>query len=409
MFGPVASDPTISRLVGALAEAGPKALRLIRGARAAAREHVWKVAGAAAPGAGGALIPLDLDATLVVAHSEKEQAAPTWKTTFGFHPLCSFIGHGRGGTGEPAVLVLRAGNAGSNTAEDHITAGRLALAQIPSRLHKQVLIRTDSGGGTHEFLNWVTSRRLKYSIGFTLTDDICAAILDLPGEAWQVAYDADGRVRDGAWIAALTGMLDLSAWPKGMRLIVRKERPHPGAQLRFTDVDGHRFTCFVTGTRLGGGRGQLADLELRHRQRALCEDRIRTGKDTGLRNLPLHGFAANQVWLELIALAMELTALGPDARLARPPGAALGIQTPAPTRLLRRRTPGQRRQAATPTPRPQLAMGRPDRLGDQPSADAACTLTSTQRPNHAGRRHPTRDRGTPPTRRDSRARPLTRR
>ena len=308
VFGPVASDPTISRLIHALAEAGPKALRLIRGARAAARDHVWKVAGQAAPGTGGALIPLDLDATIVIAHAEKEQAAPTWKKTFGFHPLCSFIDHGRGGNGEPAVLVLRKGNAGSNTAEDHITTGRLALQQIPSHLHKQVLVRTDSGGGTHEFLNWVASRRLEYSIGFNLTEDICAAILALPDEAWQVAYDAGGQVRHGGWVAELTGMLDLTSWPKGMRLIARKERPHPGAQLRFTDVDGHRFTCFVTGTRPGGGRGQLADLELRHRQRARCEDRIRTGKDTGLANLPLHSFAANQVWLELIALAMELTA-----------------------------------------------------------------------------------------------------
>ena len=171
-----------------------------------------------------------------------------------------------------------------------------------------MLIRTDSGGGTHEFLTWVASRRLKYSIGFTLTDEICAAILDLPDEAWQVAYDAGRQVRHGAWVADLTGMLDLTGWPKGMRLIARKERPHPGAQLRFTDVDGHRFTCFVTGTRPGAKGGQLADLELRHRQRARCEDRIRTGKDTGLRNLPLHNFAANQIWCELIALAMELTA-----------------------------------------------------------------------------------------------------
>jgi hypothetical protein len=308
VFGPVASDPTVSRLVSTLAEAGPKALRLIRDARAAGREHVWKVAGEAAPGAGGTLIPLDLDATIVIAHSEKEQAAPTWKKTFGFHPLCSFIDHGRGGTGEPAVLLLRKGNAGSNTADDHITAGRLALRQIPPHLHKQVLVRTDSGGGTHEFLGWVAARRLKYSIGFNLTDDICAAILALPKDMWEVAYDTDGQIRDGAWVAELTGMLDLTSWPKGMRIIVRRERPHPGAQLRFTDVDGHRFTCFVTGTRPGGGRGQLADLELRHRRRARCEDRIRTGKDTGLRNLPLHGFAANQVWCELIALAMELTA-----------------------------------------------------------------------------------------------------
>jgi hypothetical protein len=115
--------------------------------------------------------------------------------------------------------------------------------------------------------------------------------LELPKEAWQVAYDADGQVRHGAWVAEPTGMLDLTGRPKGVHLIAGKERPHPGAQLRFTDVDGHRFTCFVTGTRPGGGHGQLADLELRHRRRARCEDRIRTGKDTGLRNLPLHGFA----------------------------------------------------------------------------------------------------------------------
>ncbi|WUW10668.1 IS1380 family transposase [Streptosporangium sp. NBC_01469] len=308
LFGPVASDPTISRLVTTLAEAGPKALRLIRAARAAARERVWRLAAEHAPGANGALIPVDLDATIVIAHSEKESAAPTWKKSFGFHPMTAFVDHGPGGTGEAAALLLRGGNAGSNTAQDHITAGRLALAQVPAHLHKQVLIRTDCGGGTREFLTWVSARRLKYSIGFTLTEDICAAILALPKDMWEVAYDAGGQVRDGAWVAELTGLLDLSSWPKGMRVIVRKERPHPGAQLRFTDIDGHRFTCFVTGTRPGGGRGQLADLELRHRRRARCEDRIRAAKDTGLRNLPLHGFAANQVWLELVALACELTA-----------------------------------------------------------------------------------------------------
>ena len=308
IFGPVASDPTVSRLVVTLAAAGPKAVRAIRKARAAAREHVWKLAGKSAPGADGALIPVDLDATIVIAYSEKESAAPTWKRTFGFHPLCSFIDHGPDGTGEAAVLHLRKGNAGSNTAADHLTVARAALQQIPSHLHKQVLIRADSGGGTHEFLTWIASRRLKYSIGFNLTEEICEAILELPEEMWEVAYDADGQVRHGAWVAELTGVLDLTGWPKGMRVIVRKERPHPGAQLRFTDVDGHRFTCFVTGTRPGGGRGQLADLELRHRRRARCEDRIRAGKDTGLRNLPLHGFAQNQVWLELIALATDLLA-----------------------------------------------------------------------------------------------------
>ena len=304
LFGPVASDPTVSRLVKTLAQGGPAALRAIRTARAQARQRAWALAGDRAPGSGGGLIPVDLDATIVIAHSDKDQAAPTWKRTFGHHPMTAFIDHGSGGTGEAAALVLRPGNAGSNTAADHITAGRLALNQIPSRLHKQVLIRTDSGGGTHEFLDWVTARRVKYSIGFNLTDDICAAILALPEHIWQCAYDADRQPRPGAWVAELTGMLDLSSWPKGMRVIVRRERPHPGAQLRFTDIDGHRFTCFVTGTR----HGQLADLELRHRRRARCEDRIRCAKDTGLRNLPLHSAAANQIWLEIVALASELTA-----------------------------------------------------------------------------------------------------
>ncbi|WP_329430908.1 IS1380 family transposase [Streptosporangium sp. NBC_01495] len=321
LFGPVASDPTVSRLVKTLADAGPKALRAIRAARAAARARAWTLAGERAPGAGGTLIPVDLDATIVIAHSEKEQAAPTWKHTYGFHPMTAFIDHGEGGTGEAAALLLRRGNAGSNTAADHITAGRLALNQIPAHLHKQVMIRTDSGGGTHAFLDWVSARRLKYSIGFNLTDDICAVIAGLPEDRWEVAYDADRQPRDGAWVAELSGMLDLSSWPKGMRVIVRRERPHPGAQLRFTDSDGHRFTCFVTGTRPGGGRGQLADLELRHRRRARCEDRIRCAKDTGLRNLPLHGSAHNQVWLELVALACELTAwmqmLAFDGHLAR--------------------------------------------------------------------------------------------
>lgn len=304
LFGGVPSDPTVSRLVTTLAEAGPAALKAIRRARAAARARAWSLAGDNTPGANGELIPVDLDATIVIAHSDKQGAAPTWKHTYGFHPMTAFIDHGPTGTGEAAVLQLRAGNAGSNTAADHIAAGRAALAQIPAHLHKQVLIRTDSGGGTHAFMDWVAARRLKYSIGFNLTDDICQAILALPEHAWQCAYDAGREPREGAWVAELTGMLDLSGWPEGMRVIVRRERPHPGAQLRFTDLNGHRFTCFATGTR----RGQLADLELRHRRRARCEDRIRCAKDTGLRNLPLHGFAHNQIWCELVALASELTA-----------------------------------------------------------------------------------------------------
>jgi hypothetical protein len=306
LSGPVASDPVVSRLVTRLAAEAPRALKAIRAARAAARQRAWDLAGDAAPGTGGGLVTVDIDATIVTSCSDKEQAMPTWKKTYGHHPLTVFADHGPDGSGEPLAFLLRAGNAGSNTAADHIEATRLGLGQLPRHLRRRVLIRTDSGGGTHDYLAWLTKpgRRLAYSVGFTITEDIQQAILTLPGRVWEPAYDAGGQVRPGAWVAEITGMLDLSSWPKGMRLIVRKERPHPGAQLRFTDIDGHRFTCFATDTK----GGQLADLELRHRRRARCEDRIRCAKDTGLRNLPLQGYAQNQIWCEIVALACELLA-----------------------------------------------------------------------------------------------------
>jgi hypothetical protein len=306
LAGPVASDPVVSRLIGALAADAPRALRAIRRARAAARERAWALASDRAPGAGGPLIPVDIDATIVIAHSEKESAAPTWKKTYGFHPLAAFADHGAGAAGEALAIMLRPGNAGSNTAAEHIEVTRLALAQLPRSQRKRVLVRTDSGGGTHDFLAWLAGpgRRLHYSIGMTITEDMHQAILTIPDRVWEPAYDARGQVRPGAWVAELTGLLDLSPWPAGMRVIVRKERPHPGAQLRFTDIGGHRVTAFATDTRTG----QLADLELRHRRRARCEDRIRCAKDTGLRNLPLHGFDQNQIWCELVAMACELTA-----------------------------------------------------------------------------------------------------
>jgi hypothetical protein len=306
LAGPVASDPVVSRLVSLLAGDLQRALRAVRSARAAARERAWALAGDSAPGAGGGLVTVDLDATIVVAYSEKEQAAPTWKKTFGFHPMTAWADHGQDGNGEPLAIILRPGNAASNTAADHVEAARLALAQLPRHLRGRVLVRADSGGGTREFLKWLTgrSRPLHYSVGMTITEDMQEAILTVPATSWTPAYDGNGQARDGAWIADITGMLDLSSWPAGLRVIVRKERPHPGAQLRFTDVDGHRFTAFATDAR----RGQLADLELRHRRRARCEDRIRGAKDTGLRNLPLKGFAQNQLWCEITALACELLA-----------------------------------------------------------------------------------------------------
>jgi Transposase DDE domain group 1 len=304
--GDCLADVAVLRAQPQLAADAPRALKAIRAARAAARERAWDLAGDAAPGADGGLVTVDLDATIVTSYSDKEQAGPTWKKTWGFHPLASFADHGSDGSGEPLAIMLRPGNAGSNTAGDHIEVTRLSLAQLPGRLRRRVLIRSDSGGGTHDFLAWLASpgRRLRYSAGMTITEDMQEAILKIPDRIWEPAYDADGQVRPGAWVAEITGTLDLSTWPKGMRLIVRKERPHPGAKLRFTDPGGHRFTCFATST----SGGQLADLELRHRRRARCEDRIRCAKDTGLRNLPLHGYAQNQIWCEIVAMACELLA-----------------------------------------------------------------------------------------------------
>ncbi len=241
---------------------------------------------------------VDVDATLVTAHSGKEGAAPTFKKGFGHHPLWAFVDHGSDGTGEPVAVMLRPGNAGSNTAADHVTVIRDALRQLPihaaperasagtavgkapSRVGRKVLVRIDGAGATHDVVDYLHARRLSYSVGFTLPDNTPDLVALIPDSAWSPAYDSAGGVREGAWVAELTDLLGLHTrtgkrkWPAGMRVIIRKERPHPGAQLRLTDIDGHRLTAFATNTRPGGPGTQLADLELRHRRRARCEDRI---------------------------------------------------------------------------------------------------------------------------------------
>jgi hypothetical protein len=321
VFGQVASDPTVSRLIDSLATDAGRALAAIGQARAAARRRAWAVAGKHAPDceiSASRPLVIDVDATLVTAHSEKEHAAPTFKKGFGFHPLWAFADHGPEGTGEPLAFLLRRGNAGSNTAADHITVTREALRQLPLRSRqssgtrpgRRVLVRADGAGCTHEFLSWLTRQRLSYSVGFSLSTDFETTLKRIPNSAWTPAYDSDGSVREGAFVAEVTGLLDLSSWPPGMRVILRRERPHPGAQLRITDIDGNRVTAFATNTRPGGqdGPAQLADLELRHRRRARAEDRIRNAKDTGLTNLPLHDFAQNQIWCAVVALACDLLA-----------------------------------------------------------------------------------------------------
>jgi hypothetical protein len=312
VYGLVASDPTVSRTVDTLAKDAGRVLAAIDAARAAARARAWRLAGKDAPDHGAdAEHPLivDVDATLVESHSVKQCAAPTFKKGFGFHPLWAFVDHGGEGTGEPLSVLLRPGNAGSNTAADHITVTRAALKQLPghwrgTRPGRRVLVRADGAGCTHDFLGWVASQRMSYSVGFTLPDGFGDKLRLIPEHVWAPALDADGDNRDGAFVAEVTGLLNLTSWPEGMRVIVRKERPHPGAQLRITDIDGNRVTAFATNT----PRGQLAGLELRHRQRARAEDRIRCAKDTGLTNLPLHDLDQNRIWCAVVALACELTA-----------------------------------------------------------------------------------------------------
>jgi DDE family transposase len=332
VFGLVASDPTVSRLVARLAEDADGAVAAISAARAAARERVWGLAGA--PLQDGTVV-MDLDATLVDAHSEKQDTSRTWKKGFGFHPLLGFVDYGSGGGGgEPVGEVLRPGKAGSNTAADHVVVVDTALAQIPEHLRRPdaagrvaVLVRTDGAGATKAFAKHLAAAGIEFSLGANLGYfGIHAALALLPPAAWTPAYQARKpraaehgvqiEPRDGAWVAELTGLVDLSAWPAGTRLILRKERPHPGAQLRTTDIDGMRITGFLTNT----ATGQLPDLELRHRRHARVEDRIRTGKDTGLRNLPYHDTAPNRVWLAIAALAQDLLAW--CARLALPAPAA---------------------------------------------------------------------------------------
>jgi hypothetical protein len=322
LFGQVASDPTISRLFASLAGDVDAAVAAIRAARAEARARVWTrrrpLAGQPGRREGGQVI-VDIDATLVTAHSDKEHAEPTYKRGYGFHPMCSAIDHGTHGTGDTGVINLRPGRASAWDSADHITCLDDTLAQLPEHERDQVLVRADTGACSKAFLHHITNAELEYTIGFPAREGIATAIAAIPEQAWRAALDGDGEPRDGAQVAELTAWIPTPTkptrsptrfgpqhWPTGMRIIARRERPHPGAQLRLTDHNGWRITCFATNTK--GPGWTLAALEVRHRLRARCEDRIRCLKDTGLRNLPFHGYHQNRIWVEVVALAADLLA-----------------------------------------------------------------------------------------------------
>ena len=298
LFGRVASDSTAWRVIDDIAEVG--LLDALRAARAAAHARAFALGAQSA----GPLV-IDIDATLITAHSDKDGTGGTYKGGFGFHPLLAYLDcpDGEAG-GMPLAGRLRPGNAGSNDARDHIAVLADALEQLPRDLAQTetILMRTDSAGLTHELLDFCRDGRIRFSVGFDLTDPVRTAILALPETAWTAAQDADGEPRENGQVAELTDRLDLSTWPEGARVIVRRERPHPGAQLSFTDHDGHRFQAILTDQ----PAPDIATLERGHRARARVEDRICAAKDCGLTNLPFRDFDANAVWLELVLLAQDI-------------------------------------------------------------------------------------------------------
>jgi hypothetical protein len=307
LFGEVASNATAFRVIDAIA--GDRTLlEALRAARARAREQAWQA------GAAPERIVIDVDATLVTAHSEKDGAAGTFKGGFGFHPLLAYLDESR----EALAGVLRPGNAGANTAADHIEIVDLVLEQLPRDVVEsaQIVVRTDSAAATHEFCDELRAARMNFLMGFDLTEPVRGAILALPESAWTPAIRQDGDERDGAWVAEITEALNLGAWPEGTRVIVRRERPHPGAQLSFSDRDGHRFLATLTDL-----EGDPVELECLHRARANAEDRIRAAKQTGLDNLPFRDFDLNAVWLELSLIAQDLSTwtqlVALDGELAR--------------------------------------------------------------------------------------------
>ena len=306
LFGGVASDSTAWRVIDSIDD---ERLQAIRDGRGRARSRAWDL------GVRPDEVVLDIDATLVTSHSDKQDAAATYKRGFGFHPIVCHLDE----TTEALAGMLRPGNAGANTAADNIRVLAEALCQIPEAVRedpaRRVLVRADSAGATHGFLDAVRQMGCGFSVGFDLTEPVRKAVLALPEGAWSPALTTTGAQRKGAQVAEI--FLPLPGWPGGSRTICRRERPHPGAQLSFTDHEGHRFQVFLTDQ----DGDDVAPLELRHRGHARIEDRIRCAKDTGLRNLPFHGYAANAVWIELVLIAQDLIAWAQtlllDGELAR--------------------------------------------------------------------------------------------
>lgn len=303
LFGDVASAPTIWRTVNGI-DGG--VLDALRAARARARSVVWATAGAPDQ------VVLDVDASLVEIHSEnKEQAASHFKRGFGFHPMFCVLDDG--GRGEPLAGVLRAGNAAANSGADQLAVLDMALAQLPEshrRGHRPgdrtdevmhpVLVRADSAGAVRAFIDGLGARNCEFSVSARTSDTLDAAINAVAADAWLPArgVTSDAR-RRRAQVAELD--VTLAGWPPGTRAIVRRERPHPGAQLRLWDHNGWRHQVVLTNS-----AGDPMDLEARHRRHAQVENHIRNLKDCGLERMPFTAFDANAAWMELVLAAADL-------------------------------------------------------------------------------------------------------
>jgi len=310
--------------------------------------------------------------------------------------------HGPDGTGEPLAVQLRPGNAGSNTAADHIAVTRAALAQLPShrprvRPGRRVLVRTDAAGCTHAFLDWLASQRLTYSVGFTLPSGFDRQLALIPDSVWAPAYDSDGQVRDGAWVAEVSGLLDLTGWPPGMRVIVRKERAHPGAQPRITDLDGHRVTAFATNSTPRAARRPGAAAPAPGPRRG--PDPVREG-----RRAVQPALARLRPEPDLVRgrhARLRDHRLAADARPRRSRRAPVGTETAPAAALQRRRAARRHRPAHHPAPEPSRPVDpAPRRRGQRPPRSSRPHLSratdrpddpSTPRPVEAGA-HPRRDR-----------------
>lgn len=303
LFGEVASTATAFRVIDSI---DAEALERLRGAVAIARARARKLGARPQPKGGGkrlgaARTVIDIDATLTSSHSDKEGAAGNFKGGYGHHPLLCY----EDGIGEALAGELRAGNAGSNTASDHIEVLDLTLEQLDQEaLDGEILVRADGAGSTHGLTVYCREAGMRFSVGFDLSEDVREAIAELPESAWEQAIRADGSARKHSQVVEISKHVDLAGWPQRSRLIARRTKLREGDQQSFADHDGYRLAVFLTDQ----DGNDVPALDLDHRGHARVEDRIREGKDCGLANLPFQSFQHNRVWLWAVMLAQDLIA-----------------------------------------------------------------------------------------------------